>query len=249
MSGKSFSVLTWNIACLPKLINSLRDPLRKADEIFEKALSSNADVICFQEVFDYTIQRKAVEIFKDHGYHIHYSIENDSYIPRNGLFTACKFKMKTRKVIDYNESVGIEKWVNKGLLTCEFIHPSLGDVIIHNTHLQSDTEFWPWFLSEKCRRRQIETMTKHLNPCTSALTMLVGDLNDTYSIVKQKYIKEIGFSTMNEEQIVTYPKKNKQLDYVVLNRDNHTVNYQMLDGVTNDLSDHNIVVCDIKLDH
>ena len=249
MSGKSFSVLTWNIACLPKFINSLQDPLKKADEIFEKALSSNADVICFQEVFDYTIQRKAIDFFKDHGYHIHYSSENDSFIPKNGLFTASKFEIKTRNVIDYNESVGVEKWVNKGLLTCEIIHPSLGDIIIHNTHLQSDTDFWPRFLSEKCRGRQIETITKYLDLSTSALTLLVGDLNDTYSIVKQKYIDDIGFSIMNEEPIVTYPKKNKQLDYVLLNSDNHAVTYQMINGLINDMSDHNIMICDIKLDH
>ena len=78
---------------------------------------------------------------------------------------------------------------------------------------------------------------------TLDMQMLVGDLNDEFHIIKSIF----PFYSMNEETINTFPKKNKQLDYVLINNDELDTLYYSIDCEEDKTSDHNILVCDIKI--
>jgi hypothetical protein len=159
--------------------------------------------------------------------------------------TISRFCIEETKEMDYNESLGVEKWVNKGVISAKINTPDFTDIWIHNTHTQSDTRFWIKTASEYKRDMQFSLLKDYLFSFDTSLDMqlLVGDLNDEFHIIKSIF----PFYSMNEETINTFPKKNKQLDYVLINNDELDTLYYSIDCEEDRTSDHNILVCDIKI--
>ena len=239
-----FRIITWNIACLPKKLNMLRDPISKIDQILEKIHSLDATVICIQEVFDYTIQRKIINFLREKNYEIHISKDDGYYIPKNGLLTASKYPIIRKDELDYNKSVGLEKWVNKGIITIYIDHPELKEIAIHNTHLQSDSKFWIRRLSRKCRMNQYDCIKEYLQLYNVKCDVMIvlGDLNDDYDFVMDYSKNELGMKTMNEEKLITFPTLNQQLDYIMCNKKNVKMEFKVIDGISDDMSDHHILL-------
>jgi len=239
-------IITWNIAALPKMINPFSNPFTRLQEILDKIISTNADVICLQEVFSYEIQSQIAAYMQESGFQVHYSArEGDAHIPKNGLMTITKHEILERKEMDYNQSIGVEKWVNKGVISSRIRTPDFTDVWFHNTHMQSDTKFWVKSHSKYIRDLQFSLLKDYLFSFDSSLHMecLIGDLNDEYDIIKTRF----PYYSINKEAINTFPKKNKQLDYVLLNNNDLDTTWYNIDCVDDKTSDHNILVCDIKV--
>ena len=238
-------VITWNIAALPKLINPYTNPYTRLQEILDKIVSCNADVICLQEVFSYEIQKQINNYMSELGFHVFYSNSKGYLLPKNGLMTITRFCIEDTKEMDYNESLGVEKWVNKGVISTKINTPDFTDIWVHNTHTQSDTRFWIKTASEYKRDMQFSLLKDYLFSFDTTLDMqmLVGDLNDELHIIKSIF----PFYSINKESINTFPKKNKQLDYVLINNDELDTLYYTIDCEEDRTSDHNILVCDIKI--
>ena len=54
-------ILSWNIACLPNIIN-IYNPKKRFSKIVDMIMKANVDIVCLQEVFDYDIQKKLKKI-------------------------------------------------------------------------------------------------------------------------------------------------------------------------------------------
>ena len=237
-------IITWNIAALPKLINPYSNPFRRLEEILNKLLSTNADVICLQEVFCYKVRFQIEKCMKQKDLFVHYSNEANKFIPKNGLMIISKYPILETREMNYNKSLGMEKWVNKGVISVKLRSPDFTDIWVHNTHTQSDTKFWITSYSEYIRNIQFSLLKDYLFSFEESLDLqfLIGDLNDEYNIIKQMF----SYYHMNQKSIHTFPKKKKQLDYILVNNKELDTTYYQIDCTEDKTSDHNILVCDIK---
>jgi exonuclease III len=235
-------VLTWNIACLPRKINLYRNPNLRINDIISKIDELEPDIICLQEVFDYKIRNLLETHYKNKKYNIYYSYDKSFTLPKNGLFTCSKLPIFFQEDLDYCSKVGVEKVINKGIITIGIKHPSGLDVFIHNTHMQSDTNFWSRTNSLKCRRKQHIELIQYLNKFNKRIQYLVGDLNDKFNFINELQCYPNTF--LNNEKIITFPNIDDQLDYIIGNNNfGHT--FEMVNCIDNKLSDHNILMCDI----
>lgn len=236
--------LTWNIACLPKIINLLRNPHQVIHEIIDKLLSENPDIICLQELFDHKVKNIIEDYLTNNNYEIFSSNINYCCLPKNGLLIASKTPIKYRNVLNYKDREGLEWFINKGVLTIGIQHPSGKEILIHNTHMQSDTDFWYTSSSKKCRRKQNIQLQDYLNNFNSSVQFLIGDLNDEYDFISQfAFFKEYN---VNNDELITFPKNNKQLDYIICNSD-YEIKYKTINTSKNNLSDHNILIAEVEI--
>lgn len=245
-------ILTWNIACLPRYMNLLRNPNRKIDEIIEKIKSTDSSIICLQEVFDLNIGNKICTLLEK-DFKVYYSNKsNSNFIHKNGLIIASKYEILDTFEYDFKNKEGIESFIHKGIISILIDHDYFGKTIIHNTHMQSDTYFWPYFASIKNRKKQMNELKDYLkdNQFKKKTNILCGDLNDYHTFV-DNFKNEIKYDKINEKEIVTFPSSKCQLDYILINNnlDDYKIEYQCLQTCTDNLSDHNMLVCNLKLNN
>ena len=236
-------ILTWNIACLPKTINLLRNPNLVIRKIVEKILNEKPNIICLQEVFDIRIRNQLEDFFLENKYDTFYSYQSFCCLPKNGLIIASNFPINFKHELNYNNKEGLEWIINKGVLTIGIQHPSGKEIIIHNTHMQSDTNFWYKSKSEACRRKQNIQLHEYLKSFKNKIQYLVGDLNDNFNYVRTfNYFDKNYFNT---KQLITFPKIQQQLDYIISNCDLNT-NYRTI-KVDEDISDHIIFIAETNI--
>lgn len=234
-------VLTWNIAFLPRNINILRNPNKVLYNIVDNILKKEADVINLQELFDYSLQEQINQILKYNNYNTYYS-KKKGFISKNGLLTASKHDIINKKDMEFDNYTGPEKLIKKGLISIE-----TQNYIVHNTHLQSDGlgTLYKKF-SKKYREKQFQEMNNYLkNFNHKKLNILCGDLNENFEneILKNFITDDSNFYfKLNENKIITFPKTQEQLDYIIFNKDKQIKYY--VDK--NDYSDHNILICDVE---
>ena len=238
-------IISWNIAALHKYINWYNDPINRISVIIESILQENADIVCLQEVFDYGIQKYIVDRMEEAGYHIHFSTDKSYVLPKNGLMTLTRLQIQDRIEVDYNKSIGMEKWINKGILTTRIRTSLLGTIYIHNTHTQSDTRFWPRYFSQRCRNYQFSILKQHianLDNCFGA-QFVAGDMNDNFTVISAI------FNTFNNntESITTFPKSKKQLDYIMANDRNLVMRHSVKECIANETADHHMLICEIDI--
>jgi endonuclease/exonuclease/phosphatase family metal-dependent hydrolase len=244
-------ILTWNIACLPSQINMFRNPNKKIKEIIDKIKNTKSAIICLQEVFDYNIQKILSDSFEK-DYKIYHSNETYySLIPKNGLFIASKYPILEHHEYAFKNKEGIESFVDKGVISIIIDHEILGKTAIHNTHMQSDTLFWPYYASIKNRQKQQKELKQYLNKDNfkNITNILCGDMNDKYNYISDLCNSQINLTQMNEEELITFPYSQCQLDYILFNKtkQNYEINYKCLNSTENKLSDHNMLLCEINL--
>lgn len=238
-------IISWNIAALNKYINWYNDPKKRIDMILKLLIEEEADIICLQEVFDYGVREDIIEKMESIGYHIHFSTDNRYILPKNGLMTLTRLEIEDRIEFDYNTSIGMEKWINKGILTTRIRTSLLGTIYIHNTHTQSDTRFWPRYFSQRCRNQQFSILKTHMALFDNFFDaqFVAGDLNDNFSVISAI------FSNLNTnvESITTFPKSEKQLDYIMANDKNLIMRHSVKECKANETSDHHMLLCDIDV--
>ena len=146
---------------------------------------------------------------------------------------------------------GIESFVDKGVISIIIDHEILGKTAIHNTHMQSDTLFWPYYASIKNRQKQQKELKQYLNKDNfkNITNILCGDMNDKYNYISDLCNSQINLTQMNEEELITFPYSQCQLDYILFNKtkQNYEINYKCLNSTENKLSDHNMLLCEINL--
>ena len=175
----NLSILTWNIACLPRKLNFFRNPIKQIDNIIRQINNLNCDIICLQEVFDFDIQKKII-----------YNFENN-IISKNGLIIASKYNLSNNNYLDYSNFTGPECFIKKGLISST-INTTNTDIIIHNTHMQSDSMGDKMInYCSKIRHKQYFEILKNLNNTntntnTNDINILCGDINDDYDYYKLK---------------------------------------------------------------
>ena len=239
-------ILTWNVAALPSKINILGNPLHRLTGILDKIYQQTPQVICLQEVFDYKFQGKIINELKLQGYHIHNS-KKAGLISKNGLLTATQDKINFAREIDYSMYTGAEYLIKKGLLTTYIKHQKK-KILIHNTHLQSNSIYHMEKICTQVRQKQKKEVINQLKKDVFHLNILCGDLNDNFSTLEHhNFLKNLPFSeiTTNTNKITTFPKYKEQLDYIILS-DNLICDYQKIDATTEKISDHDILTVKIN---
>jgi endonuclease/exonuclease/phosphatase family metal-dependent hydrolase len=232
-------IISWNLALLPKFLNIYRDPNRVFDIIIERILVEDADIISLQELADVTAQKKLIDALKSNNYSTYYS-KNNWCLNENGLLIATKEEIINVKNHKYESLFGLEYlfnlfgWGNKGIIMVE-----TENHVIYNTHLQSDYCCLNR-LQKQTRINQHNELKKFIEE-PNKTTILCGDLNDDYEDSSlQQLIRELPFTCCNDEKIVTFPSKNKQLDYILIN--NKTAKYSYKDASVGYVSDHQMLI-------
>ena len=238
-------IITWNIACLPKLINFYRKPSKKiVTQILDKIDSKNADIIKLQEVFDYKIQKLVTNHLLEKDYNLHFS-EHDKTcyksitMSKNGLVTASKYPILDTNIYEYKHNTSVELMIQKGILTTKIDHPYYGSINLHNTHIQSDSLLGMYSKCKKIRAKQYKELNTYINNFSNDDKHIIsGDLNEDYENINlQKMIENLTYDTKtNNDKIITFPFCSRQLDYIVYcNFSEYNVKYEV---DNNSISDH-----------
>ena len=130
--------MSWNIACLPKKLNIFRNPHEKLNKILDKIYYFKPDILSLQEVFCYEIQDKIVESLNKNNYNTAIS-ESNKFISKNGLLNASLFPLENYNTHNFEKYTGAEMLIQKGILTSIIKPLDSSKIILHNTHLQSDS--------------------------------------------------------------------------------------------------------------
>ena len=69
-------ILSWNIACLPQKINTLKNSAKRLKSITKFIELSKPDIICFQEVFSSESRIYLKQYLKNNKYYIYLSHKN-----------------------------------------------------------------------------------------------------------------------------------------------------------------------------
>ena len=251
-------IATWNIAALPSIINPLRCPEKHLDSILNTFNELEPDFLCLQEVFCLKIRRLIIDNLNNKGYNTHYS-RDDNLISKNGLLNASKFDIKDKLEVDYKNFTGPEYLIKKGMISTQYSIPSLShginNIVIHNTHLQSDSLGPIKNICSHTREKQHKDIYEYLElfdnlDKPSTLHALCGDINDDFEKIRlRKFVKKLPFQTKikNSEKIITFNALEDQLDYIIINK-NINVKYSIvnMDNHLN-ISDHNILIADLAL--
>jgi endonuclease/exonuclease/phosphatase family metal-dependent hydrolase len=241
-------ILTWNVACLPNKINFLRNPNTKINQIIDKMIMYSPDVICLQEVFDYKLQKKIKEGLGYFDYQTHHSPQ-EGFISKNGLLTATIPNINNTMEIDYSMYTGIEYLIKKGLLTTQIEYQNK-DFFIHNTHLQSNSVYHLQNICGRVRQKQKKEVIEYLEKYKNKNNILCGDLNDDFlKLEHQNFLSQLPFPNYlsNQEKIMTFPKYQQQLDYIIMSDTTTNSNYFKLDVEKEKLSDHDILILDYTI--
>jgi endonuclease/exonuclease/phosphatase family metal-dependent hydrolase len=253
----NLSILTWNIACLPRKLNFFRNPIKQIDNIIRQINNLNCDIICLQEVFDFDIQKKIIYNFENNNYNYYIHETENNIISQNGLIIASKYNLSNNNYLDYSNFTGPECFIKKGLISST-INTTNNDIIIHNTHMQSDSMGDKMInYCSKIRHKQHLEIIKYLNNTntnTNDINILCGDINDDYDYYKLKsFIDNLPYkyNDYNINKLITFPKYDEQLDYIITNYNNNNINithnYNVIDCYNSELSDHNILVNNLNI--
>ena len=238
-------ILSWNIACLPGKINIVGNPNKRLPLILQQITNIQPDIVCLQEVFCFQVLKNLKTSLKALGFDIHHT-PTRGLISQNGLLTATKFPILETHQIDYSIYTGAEYLIKKGLLT-SYVSTPYGPLIVHNTHLQSNS-IYTW--DKKCtevRQKQKKEVLKQISSHSNYTTLLCGDLNDDFdSSEHHNFLHQLPFKnyTSNPQKLITFPKHQKQLDYIILNCKNPT-NFYTLPHYPIQTSDHYRLIAEI----
>ena len=248
----SLRILTWNVACLPKIINPLRNPNKKINSIIDKIISFNPNIINLQEVFDYKIQGKINDALKDNNFNTHYSID-EGMISKNGLLTASIFDITEKQELNYSMFTGPEYLIKKGLLSTT-LDCDGEKVMVHNTHLQSNSMYYLNVYCSKIRQQQKKELIEHLSyykeKDDTVSHILCGDLNDDFnSNEHHNFVEDLPFENVigNYHKMVSFPKYEQQLDYIIVGRPVKGGKFWKASGTKDKLSDHDILLMGCEL--
>jgi poly(A) polymerase len=198
----AFKVISYNILS-DEFLKKINDVMKRKDKILEYIISTNADVICLQEVNEIMI----TELRKISGYNI---IRTE--LEKNNIIIMTKNKIIESLIIEFNYAKhGIKfKLLNEDNLLISFIV----------VHLTSDSQSGAEFK----RRTQLAKVLSFIDP--SETTFIIGDFNCNHDTIP---LFDNYFDSWNINKFDGYtydPKKNKLADLNSANK-----NSQRLDRI------------------
>lgn len=222
VSTQPETIVSWNVHGLPLFMNS-----SVIQEIVNKIMNFNCDIVCIQECFSDVlldkIKKQATAIYP---YLITGNL-NKKYIfgENSGLIILSKYPITFQLFHNYKAGVGCDSLSNKGYLIV-----NIGKINIVNTHLQSNELNICCSNIEKIIEAQIEELKQYL-PFEN--TILCGDFNT------EKLEKYITITNNNKRNTLNsiYFRKPQVLDYIVSLHDDYQVKVKVLDMEKNP-SDH-----------
>jgi exonuclease III len=231
-------ILTYNIFGVPW---SRINITKTADWIF----STNANIICLQEVFSIKHRLYLIERGEKEEYVAYYPSDN-SCIPffecGSGLITFVKntFRITAPSRFEpFQNKHGADRCVQKGYFIVNLTN-GLHVFQVYNTHMQSDiTEFWCWRINYDESRKEQESQL-FISANANEFPIVVGDMNTfTFDC----------FEKVDTDFHVTFPGTGEHLDNLIcLSRDRAKIDYidtKYHDEVT--LSDHIPIIYTIDL--
>lgn len=217
---KSIRIMTWNICCLPRSVNIYHNPHNVIDKIIKQIINSKCEIIKLQEVFDLEIKNKIIKELEKEKYNIHTTTKKNNYMSTDGLLTATKYDIISKKNYFFKNNTSFEILVEKGIISTQVKIPKLGNVYLHNTHLQASNFYGLDFLCKRYRDYQHQECIDYLKKFPEDSKQIFGgDLNDDFSDKDLNKMFKIYNYKKNKNKIITFPSNKTQLDYIVFNFD------------------------------
>jgi len=222
-------IISWNICCLPKKLNLYHNPNKNITKIIDTIFRLNPTIILLQEVFDLKLQDTIVRNLEENSYYCHVS-ENLPIISSNGLLTASKEPILNRDLYKFKNNTSVEFFIEKGIQKTK-----IDDVTIYNTHIQSNSMIGMY---SRCRHYRYGQYKETIDFIDSSEPLVFGgDLNEDYNNKNLKHlINSLSLSSYSDK-LITFPKYNIQLDYILTNID-YLNSYNV---IKTELSDHYII--------
>ena len=176
-------IISWNICCLPNMVNLYQNPRKVIDGIINIIDKVKPDFICLQEVFDIT----AINCLKEHfsNYNIIYSRTTRGNFVNSGLMILSKHTLVDSGYHEFKDKCGEDRLASKGFMYGIY---KLGNRLttIYNCHLNNDKPLMnlfsnPYNVIEKQLTQLMLHTHKTINMVGSVI--ICGDFNtDTYYI-------------------------------------------------------------------
>ena len=181
----SLSLATWNVAALPRWLGLFTSPLtrfthERFPEIGRRLAVSSYDVIALQELWD----RKSQQIVTSSGYpHIAPSRYTPGLVGRSGLAILSRHPIIEYEERSFKSRVGVERFVNKGMLRALIQLDSGVQCYVYTCHLLSSPEpaTRPLLTAQRAhevRSRQVDELAEFMASGSSGIpTVVLGDFN------------------------------------------------------------------------
>jgi len=183
IKGQNISVLSWNVCFLPLATTNWEQGIKpwteRLDQVAEKILQEDADLVTLQEVYDSQAAQKLTERLKEKYSHIYYNIGPKTLGVNSGLFVASKFPLKNTRFTQHeNKKIDIDSFfVNKGFFDFEIYAGENKIAHVFVTHLQHSTDdLHPLKIDQEIREQQLKAIFTEMEK-EDVPVLLVGDFN------------------------------------------------------------------------
>ena len=227
-------IISWNVSCLPKLINPYMNPFNNIKNILFLLKKEDVDIICLQEVFDNSI----IDILIKELCNYYYFKLDNYFFWKDGLIIFSKFKIQNTKFKKFKNCHGFENIISKGILSVlVYDTVSKKNIWIHNTHLQASNNLFSKKKSVNIRKKQLLEINDYFNTISTTDHILCGDFNIFFKDLKN-YKFFFDNYNFNKNELITFPAYNQQFDYILYSF-NCKINYEI---IKNNFSDHYLLI-------
>lgn len=191
----------------------------RATEIINYLESTEADVICLQEVWGETMKQELTDAFLAKNFYVALPNWRKNYIfgENSGLMMMSKYPIVTQTFLPFNNSS--TTLANKGVQYCHIRVPNSNpktsiELNIANTHLQSSYNFryTNAFDFSNIAKQQLQTI---VSECPYESCILTGTFN-LGDIAMDNFINnESKISYFGENRETTYPANDERMDYML----------------------------------
>lgn len=255
---KSATFLTWNVCGMPaglsRPFGGMVEWSKRVDGIANCILSSEADVVCLQEVLDTALGERLKEKLKHTYKHLYYHIGHSSFRLGSGLFVASKFRIHNFSFTPFTTHSKHYRMHYKGFVSGSLLREGQPPLQFLATHACAG----PAHISGDVRKKQLIQM---LEQAKNQPTVCLGDFN--CELFSEEW-KNSPLSTLQRDdtfQAVTAADTHKyimfdnhrfkapeeRLDDILTNFSTR-ISTKLLDA-TEGLSDHQPVIAQLTLSH
>lgn len=230
----------------------------RAVDIITYLESTNADIICLQEVWGETMRQEITDAFLAKNYYVALPNWRKNYVfgENSGLMTISKYPIITQTFIPFDNSAFYCKLCNKGVQYCHIRVPKSNPessvlLNIANTHLQASFAKHSSYLD--CHEIAKKQLSKIISDCPYEWCLLIGDLNLQQDQLSEFIKNESKVNYFGENTDTTFPDCNDRLDYVLLvskiSGRKKVINIKNTTESSVDLSDHFPITTEFKFTH
>lgn len=228
---KKFSLFTLNACCfsggLPKFFGGVSPSEERIDQIAEKILAQDPDVICLQEMADEKSSLRLVELLAGSYRDMYLNIGPRRLIKGgSGLFVASKYPIEEPHFEQFIASTNAQKFEKKGFFNFFITNQGKRFAQIANTHLQpSKNELYPSVSEIRVRESQISQILQKMK-CEDLPRFAVGDLNLVVDSEEYEFSSIRSFVDLSEKI-----KEGTWINYDSLNKTRQKIDYMLFKGV------------------